>query len=72
MAFTSSNPQPNTTLTFTTPVKLDRTNYMIWKQQVLSSIRGNGLEGYIDGSKICPDQYLSSESRSAGSSTTEV
>ncbi|KAH9740738.1 retrovirus-related pol polyprotein from transposon RE2 [Citrus sinensis] len=72
MALTSSSSQLNTSFTFTTPIKLDRTNYTIWKQQVLSSIRGNGLESYIDGSKICPTQYLFSESRIASSSNTEA
>ena len=72
MALASSNSQPNTSFTFTTPIKLDRTNYTIWKHQVLSSIRGNGLEGYVDGSKICPNQYLLSETGLASSSNTEA
>ena len=72
MALTSSNSQPNTSFTFTNPVKLDRTNYTIWKQQVLSSIRGNGLEGYIDGSKLYPNQYLFSESGITSSSNIEA
>ncbi|KAH9684575.1 hypothetical protein KPL70_013597 [Citrus sinensis] len=59
-----------TSFTFTNPIKLDRSNYTIWKQQVLSSIRGNGLEGYIDGSRICPGQFLPPEIRSKGSSSS--
>ncbi|GAY68044.1 hypothetical protein CUMW_261070, partial [Citrus unshiu] len=47
-----------TSFTFTTPIKLDRTNYTIWKQQILSSIRRNGLESYIDESKPCPERFL--------------
>ena len=74
MALIGSNQQSsNTTITFftfTNPIKLDRSNYMIWKQQVLSSIHGNSLEGYIDGSRLCPDQFLPSESRSEGSSSS--
>ncbi|KAH9659677.1 hypothetical protein KPL70_023950 [Citrus sinensis] len=72
MAFSSSNPSAHilsgTSFTFTTPIKLDRTNYTIWKQQVLSSIRGNGLENYIDESKLCPDQFLPNRSRSGEAS----
>lgn len=36
------------------PVKLDRTNYHVWKTQVLTSITANGLEGFINGDKPCP------------------
>ncbi|KAL9438183.1 hypothetical protein AB3S75_023949 [Citrus x aurantiifolia] len=68
MALIGSNQQSNntpiTSFTVTNPIKRDRSNYMIWKQQVLSSIRGNGLEGYIDGSRICPGQFLPPEARS--------
>ncbi|KAH9766800.1 retrovirus-related pol polyprotein from transposon RE1 [Citrus sinensis] len=49
-----------TTFTFTTPIKLDRSNYLIWKSQILSSVRANELESVLDGSRICPDQFLSS------------
>lgn len=62
MALTCSNQQPNgttiTSFTFTNPIKLDFKSYTTWKQQILSSIRGNGLEGYINGSRLCPDQFL--------------
>lgn len=73
MALTNSNSQSNASaiasFTFTTPVKLDRTNYTIWKQQVLSLVRGNGLESYIDGSNLCPDQFLSPGSEGTSSIT---
>ena len=76
MALIGSNQQSSntsiTSFTFTNPIKLDRANYTIWKQQVLSSIRGNGLEGYIDGSRICPSQFLSPEARSEGSSSSSI
>ncbi|KAH9731198.1 retrovirus-related pol polyprotein from transposon RE1 [Citrus sinensis] len=76
MALIGSNQQSSntsiTSFTFTNPIKLDRANYTIWKQQVLSLIRGNGLEGYIDGSRICPSQFLSPEARSEGSSSSSI
>ncbi|KAL9419822.1 hypothetical protein AB3S75_037563 [Citrus x aurantiifolia] len=60
----SSSPNQTTTVsyTFPTPIKLDRSNYLIWKMQVLASIQGNGLEGYIDGSITTPytDQRIPS------------
>ncbi|KAH9698429.1 hypothetical protein KPL71_024008 [Citrus sinensis] len=68
MAFSSSN--PNTTIyvssfTFTSPIKLDQSNYTIWKSQILSSVRANGLEDHLDSSKSCPDQFLQSESENS-------
>ncbi|KAH9723455.1 retrovirus-related pol polyprotein from transposon RE1 [Citrus sinensis] len=76
MALIGSNQQSSNTsinfFTFTNPIKLDRANYMIWKQQVLSSIRGNGLEGYIDISRICPSQFLSPGAKSEGSSSFSI
>ncbi|KAH9682071.1 retrovirus-related pol polyprotein from transposon RE2 [Citrus sinensis] len=54
----STHVSSGTSFTFTTPIKLDRTNYTIWKQQVLSSICGNDLESYIDESKLCPERFL--------------
>ena len=60
-----------TTFSFITPIKLDRSNYMLWKNQVLASIRGNRLEGYINGEKIAPNRFIASSSfaeTAAGSS----
>ncbi|KAL9440555.1 hypothetical protein AB3S75_019261 [Citrus x aurantiifolia] len=51
-----------TTFSFITPFKLDRSNYMLWKNQVLASIRGNRLEGYIYGAKIAPNRFIASSS----------
>lgn len=36
---------------------------------MLSLVRGNGLESYIDGSNLCPDQYLSPGSEGTSSIT---
>lgn len=30
-------------------VKLEESNFFIWRQQILAAIRGYGLEGYITG-----------------------
>ncbi|KAL9443522.1 hypothetical protein AB3S75_016813 [Citrus x aurantiifolia] len=35
---------------------------MLWKNQVLASIRGNRLEGYINGEKIAPNRFIASSS----------
>ena len=64
MASSSINTNINSTISsfsFTSPIKLDRSNYMIRKSQILSSVRANGLEDLLDGSKNNPDQFLQSE-----------
>lgn len=43
---------------FVTPIKLNQNNFMIWKNKVLASIKGNGLEGFITRASQCPDQHL--------------
>lgn len=64
MASSSSNPNVNQTVssfTFTNPIKLDRSNYTIWKSQILSTIRANGLESLLDGTRKCPNQFHNQE-----------
>lgn len=48
-----------TSFTFATTVKLDRSNYLLWHKQVLSSVIGSQLEGFISETLIISDQYLS-------------
>ncbi|KAL9411198.1 hypothetical protein AB3S75_044900 [Citrus x aurantiifolia] len=43
--------------TFNTPVKLDQSNYLIWRSQVLASIRGNRLKKFIDESITPPPSH---------------
>ena len=47
-------------LNHTLPVKLDRTNYILWKSQIDNVVFANGFEDFIDGSSICSDKELSS------------
>ncbi|KAL9460414.1 hypothetical protein AB3S75_003593 [Citrus x aurantiifolia] len=52
--------QPSqTSFTFAATVKLDRSNFLLWRKQVLTSIRGNRLEKFISEPQIIPEQYLS-------------
>ena len=44
----------NNTYVFTIPIKLTQNNFMLWRSQVISSIRANELEGFVDGSHVCP------------------
>ena len=72
MATSSSNPNivsSVSSFTFTSLVKLDILNYMIWKSQTLTSVRANGLEDLLDSSKHYLDQFLPDETNN---STAEV
>jgi hypothetical protein len=39
--------------------KLTKTNYSLWKVQVLHILRGAQLQGYLDGSTVAPDKKIS-------------
>ncbi|KAL4319225.1 hypothetical protein GQ457_18G019670 [Hibiscus cannabinus] len=43
-------------------IRLDDTNFFLWKQQVILMMRGQGLEGYLDGSVSAPTKVLVVES----------
>jgi hypothetical protein len=55
MALTSSYQQLNHAL----PVKLDRTNYVLWKSQIDNIVVANCFEDFIDGTSVCPEKELS-------------
>ncbi|KAG6790310.1 hypothetical protein POTOM_006458 [Populus tomentosa] len=55
MALTSSYQQLNHAL----PVKLDRTNYVLWKSQIDNIVFANGFEDFIDDTFVCPEEELS-------------
>lgn len=44
-------------------VKLDQNNFVLWKNQLLNIIIGNGLEEYIDGSYPCPPKFIDPQNR---------
>ncbi|KAJ4711692.1 Retrovirus-related Pol polyprotein from transposon TNT 1-94 [Melia azedarach] len=54
----SSTTQPNTSFVFAAPIKLAHSNYLLWKTQVLPSIRANGLEDFIDENQQIPRSML--------------
>lgn len=69
------NPSPtqhnaNNTYLFTTPTKLTQNNFMLWKSQVISSIRANKLEGFTDGSHVCPPRFFTSPGSNQTTITT--
>ena len=42
---------------------------MIWKSQILSSVRANGFDDLLDGSKNNPDQFLQNETENPSGET---
>lgn len=40
---------------------LNDSNYLIWKQQVIITIRGYGLEGFLTGEFSFPEQYVTND-----------
>ncbi|KAK6137015.1 hypothetical protein DH2020_029240 [Rehmannia glutinosa] len=60
-ATTSPSPgqiiQPQNQLIIT---KLTEHNYLIWKQQVLSTVRGYGLEGFLNSETTPPRKFITS------------
>ena len=65
---TNSN-QNSGSYSFITPVKLDHNNFIVWQTQILTSIKGNGLEDFINGNKVCPEKFFSATGFVAGFST---
>ena len=55
---TETNQQSQINFSFNTPIKLDRLNYLLWRVQVLASIRGNRLESFINRTKPTPDEHF--------------
>ena len=39
-------------------IKLSGDNYLMWKQHVLSAVRGYGIVGYLTGEKIPPPRMI--------------
>ncbi|KAM1385741.1 hypothetical protein ACFX13_032808 [Malus domestica] len=54
-AHTISHPNVTNFLT----IKLDRTNYPLWRAQFIPLLRSRGLLSFVDGSTICPPAFLS-------------
>lgn len=37
--------------------QLDESNFLLWKFQIITAVRGYGLEDYLLGTKVMPDQF---------------
>ena len=63
--------QSNSSYSFVTPIKLDQNNFIMWRTQVLASIKGNGLEGFINSDLKCPEKFISLSSTGEASRSAE-
>ncbi|RVW50500.1 Retrovirus-related Pol polyprotein from transposon TNT 1-94 [Vitis vinifera] len=52
-------------------VKLDNKNFLIWKQQIVSAIRGYGLQKFVFSDDEVPVQFLTREDARSGKATKE-
>jgi len=50
--------------------KLSKSNHALWKAQVLSTIRGPRLEGFINGKTVAPAAEV--EGKDSAGKTTQV
>lgn len=41
-------------------VKLDRTNYLLWRSQFILILHVHDLLGFVDGTNLCPQKCLPS------------
>ncbi|KAL5776264.1 hypothetical protein ACOSP7_009190 [Xanthoceras sorbifolium] len=46
------------TLKSNMPIKLDKTNYIYWKTQVMPAVRALDLEDYISSSSVVPQDFI--------------
>ena len=66
-----SSPFPITNLSNLVSVKLDNTNYLLWKDQLESNFISCDLMGHIDGSTSAPPLTITSTTET-NSSTTSI
>jgi hypothetical protein len=45
-------------LNHTLPMKLDRTNYVLWRSHIDSVVFTHEFEDFIDGTSICPEKSV--------------
>ncbi|KAL5753755.1 hypothetical protein ACOSP7_021975 [Xanthoceras sorbifolium] len=57
------------TLNSNVPMKLDKSNYIYWKTQVMPAIRALDLEDYISGLAVIPEPYIDVHTHIEGEGT---
>ncbi|GJT72530.1 hypothetical protein Tco_1031816 [Tanacetum coccineum] len=66
-----SAPVKSSTIAFAISCKLTRTNFLLWKAQVIPILRGVQLFGHLDGSMPAPPTTAVTGPSAAGKETTE-
>ena len=54
----TTNQSTQTSFSFSTLIKLDISNFILWRKQVLTSIRGIQLEHLIFDDQMIPNRYI--------------
>ena len=44
-------------------VRLDQNNFIVWRKQVLTTVRGHKLQSFLFGSSAIPKKFLSDEDK---------
>uniref|UniRef100_A0A803QCY3 Integrase catalytic domain-containing protein n=1 Tax=Cannabis sativa TaxID=3483 RepID=A0A803QCY3_CANSA len=73
----STNPQLHVPHHFSTlkqpfSLKLDMNNYSLWKTMVSTIVRGHRLDGFLNGTNVCPSEYVYTGSTEDGSKTIKT
>lgn len=61
---TSFSPPSTLNITHYVPIKLHKDNYIVWKTLFDPVLKTFGLSGYVDGSIVCPEQFVRDTPRS--------
>nr|KAJ0214123.1 hypothetical protein LSAT_V11C400176850 [Lactuca sativa] len=69
---TSSAPVKSSTIATAISCKLTRTNFLLWKAQVVPILRGLQLFGHLDGTTPAPPQTLPGSTSAAAKETVEA
>ncbi|XP_022842004.1 uncharacterized protein LOC111365701 [Olea europaea var. sylvestris] len=69
----SNQPLPfGVNLTQMVSMKLDKNNFLLWKNMILPIIRGHNLEGHILGTKLCPLEFISTQTTGEAGASVKV
>ncbi|KAL5745143.1 hypothetical protein ACOSP7_026289 [Xanthoceras sorbifolium] len=60
------------TLNFHISIKLDSSNYIYWKAQVLLAIRALELDDFITGLRACPPKFIETISSTTGAKSLTI
>ena len=61
----SSTSSPLVSFSHKIGTKLDDSNFLLWRQQIVAAVRGHGLEKFLGGETLIPQSYLTDDDRIA-------